>query len=219
MAKASMDGRDGKDLSSTDRKRAEIVRLAAELFDSQGYHGTSVDDIAEAAGIRKPTLYHYFGGKQEILYWIHEEFSQIAIRRQEVRAQRGGSAPDDLVELMYDVISVLDTHPGHVRSYFEYEREMREEDQREIRRHRRHYQAMVRDVVKRGMAEGDFREDVDVDLTVNAIFGMCNWTYQWYRKGGRWKAREVAESFADLVVRGMRPLEVAGERPAAAGRS
>jgi len=48
-------------------RRAEIVEIAARLFDRHGYHSTSMDDIAEAVGLRKPSLYHYFKSKDQIL--------------------------------------------------------------------------------------------------------------------------------------------------------
>ena len=68
-------------------KRNQVVDKAAELFDAAGYHNTGVADIAAAAGISKPTLYHYFAGKDEILFWIHEDFMEKLIERQEKRGR------------------------------------------------------------------------------------------------------------------------------------
>ena len=41
-------------------------------------------------------------------------------------------------------------------------------------------------------------------LTTLAVFGMCNWAYQWYRSNGRLSSRVVAEFFFDLLVNGLR---------------
>lgn len=48
------------------RRRAQLRRVALELFGSHGYHDTSMDDIAEAAGVTKPVLYQHFPSKQEL---------------------------------------------------------------------------------------------------------------------------------------------------------
>lgn len=49
------------------RRREAIVAAAADLFDRNGFHGTSIDDIGAAAGISGPGLYRHFDGKDAIL--------------------------------------------------------------------------------------------------------------------------------------------------------
>ena len=49
-------------------KREAVLRAAASAFNRRGYANTSLDDIAAMLGVSKPTLYQYFGSKQEILY-------------------------------------------------------------------------------------------------------------------------------------------------------
>jgi AcrR family transcriptional regulator len=47
-------------------RRAEILRCAMEGFATRGYHGTSIDDIAQAAGISKALIYEHFASKQAL---------------------------------------------------------------------------------------------------------------------------------------------------------
>ena len=51
-----------------DEKREAVLRTAVQLFLEQGYHGTTLNDVAERLNITKPALYNYFRGKDEILY-------------------------------------------------------------------------------------------------------------------------------------------------------
>ena len=51
-------------------KIAEIQNVAAKLFASQGYHSTSIREIAGVLGINQATLYHYFKSKEEILFQL-----------------------------------------------------------------------------------------------------------------------------------------------------
>jgi AcrR family transcriptional regulator/predicted DNA-binding transcriptional regulator AlpA len=53
-------------LSEEERRREEILQAAFEVFSAQGYHNTTMDDIAEKAGVSKGTCYQYFEGKEEI---------------------------------------------------------------------------------------------------------------------------------------------------------
>ena len=54
-----------------ERRRAEILHAALRAFREQGYHATTLDDIAEHVGVRKTALYHYFPDKEAILYECH----------------------------------------------------------------------------------------------------------------------------------------------------
>ena len=60
------------DLELTRQRRADILREAANLFEQVGYHGVNMEMIAEAAGLKKPTLYHYGKGKDEVLAILEE---------------------------------------------------------------------------------------------------------------------------------------------------
>src|SRR5204863_3843880 len=69
-------------------RRAEIMRRSAELFESKGYYETSVGDIAEHVGVSKPTIYHYFSSKEEILFAIHDAWTaQLLAEHDAARAR------------------------------------------------------------------------------------------------------------------------------------
>ena len=52
-------------------KRTALLKEAARAFSSQGYHATSLDDVAKTLGVTKPALYYYVKNKQEILFECH----------------------------------------------------------------------------------------------------------------------------------------------------
>ena len=51
-----------------DEKREAVLRTAVALFLEQGYHGTTLNHVAERLNITKPALYNYFRGKDDILF-------------------------------------------------------------------------------------------------------------------------------------------------------
>jgi len=187
---------------STDERRQEIVDRAAELFDVAGYSSTTMEDIARTVGIAKPTLYHYFQSKDEILYWIHEEFIDLLIERHRRRVSAGARPDQLLIEVMADILELMETHRGHVRVFFEHHRELPAEQQETIRVKRDAYELMVQDVFRDGIADGTFR-DIDPKLAAFALFGMCNWAYQWYSAGGRLRTRDIAYEFYGVLMNGV----------------
>src|SRR5437016_1336195 len=106
---------------SADDRRLEIVLRASELFDEVGYHLTSMDDIARAVGLAKPTLYHYFPSKDSILLAIHAEFISLLLGRQRLRlAHPERPVADLLLDVMLDICDLMRTHRGYVRVFFEH---------------------------------------------------------------------------------------------------
>jgi AcrR family transcriptional regulator len=184
-------------------RRMEIAALAAGLFDARGYHNASMEDIAEAVGLRKPTLYHYFKSKDEILYEIHNEMIELINSRHAARLADGVEIQSSALKaLMGDVIELMETHPGHLRIFFEHYRELPAEYKATIREKRARFRQYVRDAIAAGIAGGEFH-DVDVELTTLALLGMANWTYQWLRPSSGRSAAEVTDAFWRLAMRGI----------------
>lgn len=175
---------------------------AARLFDRDGYHSTSVEHLARAAGVSKGAIYHYFtGGKDEILLAIHDEFLELLLAK--ARARDGARPTEAIRGTMGDVLHLMRTHRGHVRVFFEHHRDLPRPLRDSVARRRDEYQALLEHAVARGVEAGELRE-VDPRLTALAIFGLCNWTYQWYRPDGRLSTEELADRFFDLVFDGLR---------------
>ncbi|HZJ47844.1 MAG TPA: helix-turn-helix domain-containing protein, partial [Acidimicrobiia bacterium] len=52
--------------------RDDVVVAATRIFSQLGYHGSSMEDIAAALGMRKASLYHHVRSKEDLLFVIHE---------------------------------------------------------------------------------------------------------------------------------------------------
>lgn len=185
-----------------EERRALVVATAAELFDKAGYTHVTMGDIANSVGLAKPTLYHYFKSKDEILLAVHEEFIDLLISRHEARQRRGSPPESMLLEVMADVLGLMQTHRGHVRVFFEHHRELPEDARTALRAKRDRYERSVQELFVAAQRAGTFN-DLDPRLATLATFGMCNWAYQWYRSGGRYTPREVAEQFWLVLLHGV----------------
>jgi AcrR family transcriptional regulator len=187
---------------SNPERRREAVYAAARLFNDKGYVDTTMDDIADAVGIAKPTLYHYFANKHEILFEIYEELMDILIGRQQQRIADGLSPEAQLLEAMADILELVETHDGHGRLFTEHFREMPPDMQRVLKEKKDQYESGISKFIKAAVKNGTFRK-VNVDLATLALFGMCNWAYTWYRKGGSMSTREIAEVFWGYFFQGV----------------
>jgi AcrR family transcriptional regulator len=187
---------------SNPERRREAVYAAARLFNDKGYVDTTMGEIADAVGIAKPTLYHYFANKHEILFEIYEELMDILISRQERRIADGIEPVTQLLEAMSDILELVESHDGHGRLFTEHFREMPPDMQHVLKEKKDLYESGISRFIEAAIEMGTFRE-VNVDLATLALFGMCNWAYTWYRKGGGSSTREIAEAFWGYFFQGV----------------
>ncbi len=184
-------------------RRGQIIEVAADLFDKRGYHETTMQAIADRTGIRKPSLYHYFRSKDELLVELHENLMTVVISRHVDRHEAARLGPRaELRAMMRDVIGLMDSHPGHLRIFFESYRELPLEARTSVAAQRSRYQQMVADVIPAGKEIGEFG-DVDPDLTSLAVLSLANWTYQWFRRSGPLTSDEVADHFWSMLLNGI----------------
>jgi TetR/AcrR family transcriptional regulator, cholesterol catabolism regulator len=180
----------------------QIIQAAAVLFDELGYHRTGMDDIAEAVGLSKPTLYHYTKSKGELVFWIHDEVAVLMLERLQDRLAQGVPPEENLFEVIADTLEIMDTHPGYLRVFFEHHRDIPDEYAEQAQAKREEYFTLVRGVVEDGIERGVFATD-DPGLTSMALHGMANWAYQWYRPGGTMTSREIAGHLWSSLVFGL----------------
>ena len=186
----------------SEAQRQRILREAASLFEVTGYHNTSMEDIASRMGLRKPTLYHYFKSKEEILFGIHDAFIDRLIDRQKARQAIAMDGRQQLLEIIMDMLQVIDEQRGEVRAFFEFFRELSPDRRDSIARKRDEYEGFVEGVIRLGVEAGEFR-NVDPRLAALTLFGMVNWSYQWFQPGGRLGPRELSYVMWDRFVKGI----------------
>lgn len=159
-------------------------------------------DLAHEVGIAKPTLYHYFSSKDEILHCIHDEFIEILLNRQQRRMDAGEPPVVLLRGAIGDILELMRTHRGHVRVFFEHHRELAPGHALATRAKRDRYESMIEQAVEQGISEGVLR-GVNPRLAALGLFGMSNWAYQWYRSDGRLTPDQLADVFWDLLANGI----------------
>lgn len=180
----------------------EIMQASALLFDKVGYHGASMQMVADAVKLGKPTLYHYFRSKSEILFAIHQQLiSQLFASHAAREAKK--LPPDQLLEgICTDILSFIHDHPGYVRAFFEHYNELDDEHKSQVRNHRRRYFQMTSDIISDGIKSGLFAK-CDPRMATLAFLGVCNWTYQWFPHEKNKDVNKTAKSLCRLFFNGL----------------
>jgi AcrR family transcriptional regulator len=198
-------------------RKDDIVRCFGEMVAERGYDNVSLRDVAEALDMSKGTILHHFGSKDRLLEHVHSDYMERRLAEAHSLLARLESPPDQLAALVYQLMVTEQTdHAATVAFAREIVRFASDEIMSDVRRMREEYTALLRGIVERGMAEGVFVKGNAAILTLQ-IFGMCNWSWTWYRPEGAWSAEDIAETFTRVILNGMgtagEPLEPSPEVP------
>lgn len=162
-----------------DEKRLEIIAHCAALFDKVGYHGLTMQMLADEAGLGKPTLYHYFGSKADILYEMHQLHIDAIISGLDNATAKRSHPGEVLTQACAYALREIAQHPGYVRAFMEHYGDLEGERRDEIRKRRQEYFDRICGVIRSGIDGGDFRKS-DPTISTLAFLGICNWAYKWY---------------------------------------
>jgi AcrR family transcriptional regulator len=191
-----------------------VIEVAAKLFAERGFAGTSPQDIADALGISRPTLYYYFSSKDEILAALVEEVTVFS-QQQSTQVAKADRNPGESLRLMTrNHAKLLLDHAVQFRAVDRSEADLPEETRQVNDAAKRIVLDNFTGIIARGAEIGHFRP-VDPRVAAFAILGMCSWTTWWFRPTGPRTTDEIAEMIADLALHSVRREDA--RRPKGAG--
>ena len=182
-----------------DARRVEILRAAARTFREVGFAAAGMRDIARAAELSPANLYHYFSGKDELLFFCQSRSLDRMLAALE-RAQRArGPLPGRLHGLaVAHVLCLVDEVEGSAAHL-------------EVDALPRRLRASI--VAKRDRYERGVRAMIGDAVTTRAFLGALNWTAHWYRPDGAASASDIAETVAAFAVAGLQLHDTHTHRP------
>ena len=176
-----------------------VLRRAIEVFNRQGYDGTSMGDLARELGVGKSALYHHVPGKEALLSQALDEALDGLTAVLDRPA--GTTAYDRLRAAVRDSVRVLVDHLPAVTLL------LRVRGNSEVElvalRRRREIDDRLAALVSSAAAEGSLRADLPPDLVSRLLFGMVNSLVEWYRPGGPVDADMLADALATLAFEGL----------------
>jgi AcrR family transcriptional regulator len=184
-------------------KREAVIRAAARAFNQKGYHNTSLDDIAAALEVTKPTVYYYVSNKEQLLFecflagveQIRTAFRDVKSRdltaRERLNAVLHHYAQAVASDFGWCMVRTedLDLSPamsGHIKV-------LKSEIDHGIRR-----------LIREGIQEGSIHP-CDPKMAAFALAGALNWIAHWFRENQSMTRAQIADAFVTIFENGLLP--------------
>ena len=185
-------------MSHTDRKK-EIMEASISLFCERGLDLTSMQDIANAAGISKATLYFYFASKAALVQEVYDHCYQMDIEACNLKIDQEKAAMDKLCRRFQNIITYFLEHPREARMeqlytvspvYGDMSLQCKKEFYEDIEK-----------IVSEGKEKGEFR-DIPCWLLTTAYYGFAAQIYLKLGEDPTLWNEETMESCREMI-RGM----------------
>jgi len=184
-----------------DAQRARVLACSVEIFGTRGYRATSMNEIAAGVGLSKPTLYHYFRNKEELLVRIYSDVLDESLRMARATVAAAPSPFDGLRDLLISRVVYTCENRELLKICFEEEDELRPDLAEELLVRRRAFEGIAVATLEQHLAS---HPDVQIHMAPKVFINMClgavNWTYKWYRSSGPRTPQELGEEMADALL-------------------
>jgi TetR/AcrR family transcriptional regulator, cholesterol catabolism regulator len=200
---------------SNPARRAELLRIAGEVFADMGFAHARMSDVADAAGILAGSLYHHFRSKDDILFELMQTFNGDILR---------------------DMHAIIDVEPepinrvtALIRLALEYILERRAEARilsndaqyfayspvfKEIVKGNREAEALWIDQLRVGIESGALRQDLDPEIAYATLMGSIFSALRWYRRTGRVRPAAFVDQVCLQLLKGIQaPGAVSPAKP------
>ena len=198
-------------------KREAVILAAARAFRERGYHNTSLEDVATALNVTKPTIYYYVANKEEILFecfragldQIKSVFGELGASKQCARAK---------------LLMLIRHYGGAIAGEFGWcmvraeDLGLSPESIAPIKKLKSDIDHSIRRLLEDGVRDGSIKTD-DIKMTAFALAGALNWIAHWYRENQSMTAAEIADAFVRIFNFGLTPRSEAVRPPTQAAAS
>jgi TetR/AcrR family transcriptional regulator, cholesterol catabolism regulator len=182
--------------------REDILEAAAQVFRQKGFHGASMQDIAEAVNLQKASLYHHVSSKQEILLALLDRGLELLFERISAISSQPIPADKKLSQMIRAYLQILAENTDlSAVLLFEHRSLERKQHARHVP-NRDKFEALWRGVLVEGVTSKLFKCD-DPALTARATLGIMNWTITWYRPDGDLTINQIADQYSYLLLNGL----------------
>ncbi len=189
---------------ATRNTRSDVVAAAGKLFAEKGYHGTSMRDLGREVGLLGSSLYSHVDSKQDLLVEVVEEGARLFEASAAEALNSDGTADHRLGALIAGHVGVVLENLDVARTFLNEARMLDEAHRSQILDARDHYEGAFRSVIADGVADGSFREDIDVKTASIFILSMLNAVERWFNPRGRLSRSELIEDLTAFSIAGLR---------------
>jgi AcrR family transcriptional regulator len=188
--------------------RARLLDAATRAIAREGYHGTSMRDLARATGRAPSSAYAHFRSKEEILFEIQSDAFVTLIDGAEQAVERETDPSRRLYAFILNHVAFFDAHPDLMRVLVHEAGALPPAHRSTIRALKERYFGLARGAIHlvlefgRGAQRVDAADDVELERATYAFFGMLNWMYGWYDPKRHGPPEALARTIHSMAMRG-----------------
>ncbi|MEN1967511.1 TetR/AcrR family transcriptional regulator [Lentibacillus sp. N15] len=182
----------------------KIMEQSVLLFEKNGFSHTSIQDIVNELGVTKGTFYYYFSSKEELLMEIQEVYITNLLRRQEQIIENDQLSPKEkLIDIVNLLVTDITANGASARVYFRELRHLNQENMNKIKQKRTRFRLNLEQIIRVGIEQGEFKQDIRIDMVTFGILGMTNWSYNWFNPTGTVSPKELVTIYTDMILKGI----------------
>ena len=152
-------------------RKEQILQAAEQVFAQKGFHDATIADVARKAKVSEATIYEYFPSKEELLFLIPGATARRGKENLEHVLRLIRSAADKIRAFLYDHLNFYQNHPDYASVSMLILKPNRKFVETEAYKDVQELARVLLQVIKEGMASGEFRSDLDPYLVRSAILG------------------------------------------------
>lgn len=197
-----------------DSKREAVIRAAARAFSTRGYHETSIDEIAAALNVTKPTIYYYVANKEQLLLeCIVTGLERVLEPFRRRPRPTGVIARERLNDTIRHYAQAIASEFGGCMVRAE-DLGLAPASLARIKELKSEIDHGIRRLLEDGARDGSISAE-DSKMTAFALAGALNWIAHWYREDQSMTAAEIAEAFVRIFNFGLAPRSEGRSAPQA----
>lgn len=182
-------------------KREAVLERAASLFAELGYDAVSLNDLAESLTIAKPTLYHYFKSKDEILLEIKARAQEDIFFGIEAADKAGRTGLEKIDAFVRHFVMVTTSDFGRCLMTINV-RSLEPGSRQQIQGREKAAEDRVLAFFEEGVKDGSIR-DQNIKVAYQTMTGIISWIAIWYKNSGPIKKTELADQVMEILARGI----------------
>jgi TetR/AcrR family transcriptional regulator, cholesterol catabolism regulator len=182
----------------------EIVNAAAKLFHRNGYGNTSIQEIADAVGMRRGSLYHHIESKDDLLYWVVREVLDHALATvKHVTAVTTASPMERVAGYVDRHVRYSLRHLSKIAVFWHDCRQLSPERFVGVLGQRQVCEDFLETLIREAQRAGEAEPAADAHVLAQCAFSLMIWPYTWYRPKGRISVSELGAMLVELSVKGI----------------
>lgn len=189
---------------SRERRVADIMAAARDVFREKGYEDAPMSDIAERANVVEGSIYRYFENKRDLLVKVIEDWYEAMLADYDQQLSGIGGTRNRLRFMIWRHLKTIHEEPALCDLMFQFLRTGRDYSHTTVYELNKQYTRRTLDIIKEGIAAGELRGDVALRLVRDMIYGCIeHHTWAYLRGEGQFDPDATADAIVDLVLSGL----------------